>query len=141
MGDTTDQRPVDELVDEIIPKTNAEQRKNFIIDQIPNVNELFRQLAQVDILVASRFHNVLCALMLERPVISLGYHRKNLDLMTEMGLEAYCQHIEEFTIDKLVEQFNHTCINNSGQITELIHAKLANYHKLLDEQYRTNSLI
>lgn len=134
-GDTTDQRPVDELVEELTPKMNPEQRINFVIDQIPNVSELFRQLAQVDILVASRFHNVLCALMLERPVISLGYHRKNLDLMTDMGLEAYCQHIEEFTFDKLLEQFNN-CRNNSGKITDLIHAKLAHYQELLDEQYQ-----
>lgn len=134
-GDTTDQRPVDELVDQITPKTNAEKRENFIIDQIPNVNELFRQLAQVDILVASRFHNVLCALMLERPVISIGYHRKNLDLMAELGLEAYCQHIEDFTFEKLVEQFN-TCLDNSRQISELIRSQLVQYQTLLDEQYQ-----
>lgn len=134
-GDTTDQRPIDELLDLIPSNIDDEQRKRINVDQITNVEELFKQISQVDILVASRFHNVLSALMLEQPVISIGYHRKNIDLMTEMGLARYCQNIETFTIDRLLEQLNQ-CINNYGQITELIHARLIDYHKLLDEQYK-----
>jgi len=93
------------------------------------------QIAQTDIVVASRFHNVLCALMLERPVISLGYHDKNTNLMAEMGLESYCQYIEHFTVEKLIEQFE--CYSSGReQAVQHIHNKNEQYRQLLDEQYR-----
>jgi polysaccharide pyruvyl transferase WcaK-like protein len=85
--------------------------------------------------VASRFHNVLCTLMLERPVISLGYHAKNEVLMAGMGLASYCQHIEEFTFDRLVEQFERYKAD-FDEAVQRIHQKNEHYRELLDEQYR-----
>ena len=104
-GDSTDLRPIQEIVEFVKQKGDPGLEEKLIVEQINNVNELFDQIAQTDIVVSSRFHNVLCSLMLERPVISLGYHEKNINLMTEMGLEDYCQNIEQFTFEKLVEQF------------------------------------
>jgi polysaccharide pyruvyl transferase WcaK-like protein len=105
------------------------------VEEIDTIQDLLKQLAQTDIVVASRFHNVLCSLMLERPVISLGYHEKNVNLMSEMGLEKFCQHIEDFTFDKLVEQFE--CYASELEVaTQRIHQKNEQYRQLLDEQYR-----
>jgi polysaccharide pyruvyl transferase WcaK-like protein len=134
-GDTADQRPVDELIDEMRATTDCERNIKWFVDKINNVDELFREISQIDILVASRFHNVLCGLMLERPVISLGYHRKNVDLLSDIGLEKYCQYIEEFSVEILIEQLK-SCIVNYAHIQELIHAKVASYETLLDQQYR-----
>ena len=75
------------------------------------------------------------ALMLERPVISLGYHEKNKFLMKEMGLEHYCQHIEHFTNERLIEQFS-SCIHETDQIVRQIHDQLDSYRNLLDDQYK-----
>jgi len=110
-------------------------RDKLIVEDISDVGGLFDQIVQTDIVVASRFHNVLCALMLERPVISLGYHEKNDSLMKEMGLGEYCQHIEHFTHQRLVEQFD-ACVYESDKIERQIHDKLDNYRNLLDEQYK-----
>lgn len=43
--------------------------------------------------------------MLNKPVISLGYAKKNDDLMAEMGLESFCQHVESFDVEQLKQQF------------------------------------
>ena len=133
-GDAIDQRPVQEVMDHLTQE-NTDWQKKLIIEKIENVNELFAQIAQTDIVVASRFHNVLCALMLERPVISLGYHEKNANLMAEMGLENYDQHIECFTFEKLVEQFE-CYAAEMEKVVKRIHNKNEQYHQLLDEQYR-----
>ena len=37
--------------------------------------------------------------------MSLGYAEKNDVLMAEMGLGRFCQHIERFDLDLLIEQF------------------------------------
>ena len=73
--------------------------------------------------------------MLARPAVSLGYHAKNDALMSEMGLGAYCQHIETFTFEKLVEQFE-SYLADLEQATQRIHKRQEEYRQLLDEQYR-----
>jgi polysaccharide pyruvyl transferase WcaK-like protein len=134
-GDATDRRPVQEFIDFLNEKGKPQWREKLVAEDIRTVNDLFTQIARTDIVVASRFHNVLCSLMLERPVISLGYHEKNANLMTEVGLEGYDQHIEHFTVDKLVEQFN-CYTSDMEQAVQRISNKNNQYRQLLDEQYR-----
>lgn len=135
-GDMADRWPAQDLVEFVNEEGESHWRENLIVQEITDRNELFNQIAQTDLVVASRFHNVLCALMLERPVISLSYHEKNDSLMKEMGLEHYCQHIEHFTNERLIEQFS-SCIHETEQIVSRIHDQLDNYRNLLDEQYKT----
>ena len=133
-GDAIDQRPVQEVIEHVRQAGNAGWQERLIVEPIDSVDELFRQLVQTDIVVASRFHNVLCSLMVGLPVISLGYHEKNVALMKEMGLENYCQHIENFTFDQLVEQFN--AYSTAGeQVSQRIQKQCQRYRHLLDEQY------
>ncbi len=134
-GDTTDTRPVQELVEFIKKNGEFDWQEKLSIGKITNVGELLEQIAQTDVVVASRFHNVLCALMLERPVISLGYHEKNDNLMAEMGLATYCQHIENFTVEKLVEQLD-CYMSDMDQAVQQIQDRNEQYRQLLDEQYR-----
>ena len=134
-GDRTDQRPVKELIDFVNKQGQPQWREKLVAEEINTVSDLFHQIAHTEIVVASRFHNVLCSLMLERPVISLGYHEKNTNLMTEMGLEMYDQHIEHFTFERLVEQFE--CYTaDLRQASQRIRSKNEEYRQLLDEQYR-----
>jgi polysaccharide pyruvyl transferase WcaK-like protein len=134
-GDTTDMRPVQDFSEFIAREYKTGGQNMISVGKITNVRELFDQIAQTDIVVASRFHNVLCSLMLERPVISLGYHEKNANLMTEMGLAKYCQHIEEFTFERLVEQFECYTTEMNGAVGQM-HDRNAQYRQSLDEQYR-----
>jgi polysaccharide pyruvyl transferase WcaK-like protein len=134
-GDTTDMRPVQELAQFIKKSGEPGWDARLSIGRITSIAELMEELAQTDLVVASRFHNVLCALMLERPVISLGYHEKNDNLMAEMGLESYCQQIEHFTVEKLVEQLE-CYVSDPDQAVQRIHERNEQYRQLLDEQYR-----
>lgn len=135
-GDSDDRRPVDELEGYLRATVNLESASNqLIVEKILTASDLFGQIIQTDLVVASRFHNVLCSLMLEKPVISLGYHVKNDLLMWGMGLGQYCQRIEQFTHEQLVTQFE-MCISESSQITDQIHGQLETYRKMLEEQYK-----
>ena len=64
-----------------------------------------RQIAATDVVVATRYHNVVCALKLGKPTVSVGYAEKNDVLMAEMGLGGFCQHVERLDLDRLIEQF------------------------------------
>jgi polysaccharide pyruvyl transferase WcaK-like protein len=135
-GDIADRRPAKDLIEFVKKEGEAHWREKLIVQEIKDVNDLFHQIAQTDIVVASRFHNVLCSLMLERPVVSLSYHEKNDHLMKGMGLGHYRLHIEHFTSEQLIEQFNF-CIHETDLIVRQIHDQLDTYRNLLDDQYKT----
>lgn len=66
--------------------------------------QLLAQLAATDIVIASRYHNVLLALLCGKPVLSLEYEGKNTELMREMGLGEFCQSLDELDVARLLGQ-------------------------------------
>jgi polysaccharide pyruvyl transferase WcaK-like protein len=67
--------------------------------------ELIAKMAPVGIVVATRYHNVMCALKLCKPTISLGYSRKFVSLMADMGLAEFNQFAHSLDVDVLIKQF------------------------------------
>lgn len=95
--------------------------------------ELARQINDTDLVVATRFHNVVCALMCEKPTISLGYAAKNDALMAEMGLAEFCQHIETFDVEVLKRQFM-TLQARRTEAAQAIRIKTEELQHRLEEQ-------
>jgi polysaccharide pyruvyl transferase WcaK-like protein len=62
-------------------------------------------LLPVGSVVAIRYHNVLCALRLAKPTISIGYSPKHDALMADMGLAEFCQHVNTLDVNELTELF------------------------------------
>jgi len=69
------------------------------------MDDLLRRMARVDVVVASRYHNVLAAVKLGKPTVALGYAAKSDALMAEMGLGEFCQSIRDLDVERLVKQF------------------------------------
>ncbi|HET7762054.1 MAG TPA: polysaccharide pyruvyl transferase family protein [Phycicoccus sp.] len=63
---------------------------------------LMAEMAAAEVVVASRFHNVICALKAARPVVSLGYAGKNRVLLEQFGLVGFDQPIDDVDVDRLV---------------------------------------
>ena len=78
------------------------------------------QLKTVDFVIASRFHNVLLALLLGKPVVSVSYEAKNEALMQQMGLGRFCQTLDGLDLERLLEQFREL-----QQQADALHATLA----------------
>ncbi len=105
IGQSHDVKTIAELRQRLHERNVDYRAEQLVAAPIESSSDLFAEIAQTDMVVATRFHNVLCALMLERPVISIGYAQKNDVLLAEMGLGAYCQHIESFDVERLISQF------------------------------------
>ena len=85
---------------------------------------LFRS---TDFVVATRFHNVVCALKLVRPTVSIGYEAKNDAVMTELGLGEFCQSIEELDLDLLNKQLAEL-MNNRERYQAIVQQHLDAVH-------------
>src|SRR5262249_44618683 len=129
----------DEGVRQDLRKELEERRLKYedgrIIDEpASSVGELLSQLSSVDVVVASRFHNILLALMLRKPVVAISYHEKFQPLMNGVGLGEFCQDIEHIDVDDLIGKVVRLQENASG-IKLQIARETESYRAALDEQY------
>jgi polysaccharide pyruvyl transferase WcaK-like protein len=67
-----------------------------------NMDDVVAWATRCHVAVASRFHNVIAALLVRRPVAALSYADKFNDLVTTVGLEDALQHIESLSVDRLI---------------------------------------
>jgi len=93
-----------------------------------------REMAQVGTIVAIRYHNVICALKLCKPTLSLSYARKHDLLMGDMGLSEFCLPAKTFDVDRLIERFTELR-SRSAELAPAMADRNAEKAKLLDEQF------
>lgn len=105
MGDATDRRAAEDLRREVLSRRPSVPAGQLEAAPCRTLHELMREITEVDVVVATRFHNIVCALKLCRPTISIGYADKNDALMADMALERFCQPIEGLDVDLLIRQF------------------------------------
>jgi polysaccharide pyruvyl transferase WcaK-like protein len=105
VGETTDRQAINDLLNTLERERPGFPRDYIVAEGADSLHELMRQIAQTHVVVATRFHNIVCALKLCKPAVSIGYAKKNDVLMAEMGLGEFCQHVEQLDVDLLVKQF------------------------------------
>lgn len=67
--------------------------------------DLMKETAAADTVVATRYHNLVCALKAGTPTLALSYAAKSDALMNRMGLGAYCHPARAVDADRLLAQF------------------------------------
>jgi polysaccharide pyruvyl transferase WcaK-like protein len=99
-----------------------------------SVEDVLAGLAATDIVVATRFHNVLLALLLNKPAIAISFHHKCSSLMHQMGLSRYCHEIDQIDANRLIEQFLEL-EQNREMVKRTIAQGVVEARAALDEQY------
>jgi polysaccharide pyruvyl transferase WcaK-like protein len=107
----------------------------IIHQPVDSFEELIVQLDKTDLVVATRFHNVLLALMMGKPVVAISYHQKIASLMEGMGLGRYCQALDELGVTTLTERFLEA-ERNADALKVSIRQRAEEYRLALDEQSR-----
>jgi polysaccharide pyruvyl transferase WcaK-like protein len=136
IGDLFDAAVTQEFRDLLKERSSTYYEGRIIDEPVYSVEQLLSQLAATDVVVATRFHNVLLALILNKPTISITFHHKCVSLMSEMGLSEYCQDINHFSADGLIESFSNL-ERNVEKLRPLIKQKTEQFRRELDEQYNS----
>jgi polysaccharide pyruvyl transferase WcaK-like protein len=106
-----------------------------VIDQpIRSVQDVVGEIAATDVVVATRFHNVLLAMLLNKPVISISFHHKCSALMRQMRLSEYGHEIHHMDADRLIGQFQ-MLEENREAVERMIGHRVDEARAALDEQY------
>jgi polysaccharide pyruvyl transferase WcaK-like protein len=101
---------------------------------IASVQDVLAELAATDVVVATRFHNVLLAMLLDKPVIAISFHHKCSSLMRQMKLSDYCHEIDHMDADRLIGQFRKLELNRDA-VKRTIDQGVDEARAALEEQY------
>jgi chemotaxis protein methyltransferase CheR len=106
-----------------------------VVDQqIVSVHDVLAELADTDVVVATRFHNVLFAMLLDKPTIAISFHHKCTSLMSQMDVSEYCHDIHQMDADRLIAQFRQL-ERNEQAVKRTIARGCDRARTALDEQY------
>jgi polysaccharide pyruvyl transferase WcaK-like protein len=133
MGDAADQDALADVLSKVATARPHLAPERVVADPMRSLHDLMRQMAETDVIVATRYHNIVCALKLGKPLVSLGYAEKNDVLMTEMGLGSFCQHVERLDLDLLIEQFTQLVAQRPSYEDSIRRTNLA-YQERLERQ-------
>jgi polysaccharide pyruvyl transferase WcaK-like protein/O-antigen/teichoic acid export membrane protein len=102
--------------------------------------DVAREMAAVGMVVATRYHNVVCALKLGKPTIALGYSEKFRTLMASMGQSEFCESASRLDVDRLIRLFA-DLESRAGLVGQVIAERNVAIAELIDGQFAALSAV
>jgi polysaccharide pyruvyl transferase WcaK-like protein len=101
---------------------------------VDSVNELLSRMAAMDYVVTCRFHGVVLAHILNKPVLAISHHPKVADLMSALGLSRYCVDIRNFDSASLADTFA-SLVDRTQEVKARMAENLAAYRSRAAAQF------
>lgn len=104
-SDTADQPVIAEIAADVRAQRPGLDPALLTADPADTVTGVMRQIASVETVVATRYHNVLYALLQAKPVLALAYGAKHEQLMADAGLPGWFLPCRSLRAAQLIEKF------------------------------------
>jgi polysaccharide pyruvyl transferase WcaK-like protein len=101
---------------------------------VESAHDLLATMSGMDYVVTCRFHGVVFAHLLNKPVLAIAHHPKVMDLMTDLELSSYCVDIRDFDLKLLAERFA-SMVVNAEEIKNRMAASLTRNRQQLKGQF------
>lgn len=135
IGDANSDRNVLQEFSEVLDTFSAASHVGQVVDApVSSLDQLLGEIAATDYMVGTRFHNVLLAMLLGKPVIAVSFHPKCKSLMDEMGQSDYTEDMMTVEADSLVTRFLQLQ-QNADRVKVEIQEGLDRSADALDDQY------
>jgi polysaccharide pyruvyl transferase WcaK-like protein len=129
-----DREVVDELRSVLRERLGSYEESRVVDEPMDSVGNVLGQIAATDVVVATRFHNVLLAMVLGKPVIAISFHHKCEALMKQMRLYEYRHDLNEMDAAILIEQFE-ALESNRDDVKRILDQGVDSARRALDQQY------
>jgi len=108
---------------------------HYCVNQsVKTAHDLLTTMSGMDYVVTCRFHGVIFAHLLNKPVLAIAHHPKVTDLMADLELSNYCVDIRHFDPDMLAERFA-ALVANSEEVKRRMAAILIKNRRWLSRQF------
>jgi len=104
VGDLADRGVAREIADGVAAARPRLAPAQVVVSGAETMRDIMREMSGAEVVVASRFHNLISALKLARPTVSLGYAEKSAHLLALFGLGEFSQGIDDIDVGRLVAQ-------------------------------------
>lgn len=125
-----------DVINQMKNKGKAERDQLILQPTFQSVDGLLSALADLDIVVATRYHGILLSLLLQKPVLAIAYHDKSRDLMKWLGQGDYVIEGETFRVDELTDRFA-ALEKHSASITRSLREQVPGFTSAVQAQYDT----
>lgn len=132
-GGMEDRETVERLLEASRYWPDCEGEHELSANEINSLDDLRNEIAETDIVVASRYHNIVCSLAMAKPTISLAYSSKNDAIMLDFGLGEYSCSIDDFVAHDVYDMIM-AAHAKSSQIAIQSSLALRNYRRRLTIQ-------
>jgi polysaccharide pyruvyl transferase WcaK-like protein len=96
---------IEDLKKRLLVGASSDERSRLVFRPVLTLKELLLQMSTFEFVVTSKFHGVIFAHLLGKPVIALSYLSKINHLMRAVGHDRYCLDIERCDDKELIETF------------------------------------
>jgi polysaccharide pyruvyl transferase WcaK-like protein len=142
VGDTngSDGTVVDDIIADLRARLPDLDPSAVTAAGVSSYSDVMKALRPVSCVVAIRYHNVLCALKLSKPTISIGYSPKHDVLLAGAGLGDFIQDVSTLDVDELKKRFTEL-ENRSAELQKTVAERNAAKTELLETQFRKLSTV
>jgi polysaccharide pyruvyl transferase WcaK-like protein len=105
-----------------------------LYDPIESLDNLLFRMSAFDYVVTCRFHGVVFAHLLNKPVLAIAHHPKVTNLMNALGLSKYCVDIRTFDPRSLADTFE-CLVKDRDEVKSRMASNLKNYKSRLRVQF------
>lgn len=105
VGDVADLGLAEEVRDRALAGVPALEDR-VVVSGARTLEALMLEMGAAEVAVVSRFHNLVCALAVGTPAVSLSYAGKSARLLEEVGLDGLVQPMEGFDVELLLAQLD-----------------------------------
>jgi polysaccharide pyruvyl transferase WcaK-like protein len=124
-------------LESVLPKQCPDSGPRTVtLPSVASTEDLLLAISSVDYVVTCRFHGVVFAHLMNKPVLALSHHPKVSVLMADLGLSQYCVDIKTRDVNVLKETFA-SLVTHEDEIKSRMAVRLALYRKQLGEQFDT----
>jgi polysaccharide pyruvyl transferase WcaK-like protein len=136
VGDSngSDESIAQEIIADLRSNRPEADQASVTITATRSFADLMQAMAPVGLVVATRYHNVICALKLAKPTVAVAYSPKHQVLMADLGLAGYWQNVKELDVDLLLKQLDELK-ERSEQLRPTLRERHAAKTRLLDRQF------
>lgn len=134
IGDDEDAAVIAEILSDLRDHRPDLEPSQVITEPIHSLADVMLQMSFVDTVVATRFHNVVCALRISKPVVAVGYGVKNEAVMAEFGLAEFCQRVKSLDVERLFDQYT-TLESRREELKCMLTEKNMSVAKRLEDQF------
>ncbi len=135
IGDMHYDNPVvDEFVGLLAGLGIATQEPLLMVQPALTVADVLRQIAETELVISARYHNLVMALIQGKPVMALSDHAKLDSLVSDFGLARYRIPLADLNAETLIERFKEL-ESELDRLKPYVRAGVDRYRQALDGQY------